>query len=451
MKDKIDEVIEKAIEIVTPSEEERKKAKKAEEELKKRLSSVLKDYPDVSFRFLGSYPRDTWLRENLELDVFILFPEEFPMDRIEKEGLEIGKKVVDEYELRYAAHPYVHGRVGGVEVDVVPCYAVEPERIKSAVDRTPFHHDWLIDRIKGKELEVRLLKKFLKTSNLYGAEYSVKGFSGYLCELLIIFFGSFKNTVKECRKLTRDTIIDVLRGEIRRENSCKSLFVIDPVDEKRNVAANLSVDKLARFVDKCHRFVESPSISFFEEIGEEKVDYGVLKEEIKRRGTGLYLIKIEKPDIVEDNLYPQLERACRKIQEHLERCNFLPLRSSFFVDDASNVCYLIFETEVKELSKIMKRIGPPFEKRKDVVRFIKKERKYKPFIEEGRYYVYDLRKFSNAEESLKDFVKREKRSLGKNLREKFDDFELFSNEEIVEQGDERFKGFLAKFLCLIEE
>ena len=100
--------------------------------------------------------------------------------------------MLDSYEIRYAEHPYVHGIVKGVEVDVVPCYRLkDASRIKSAVDRTPFHHEWLKDRIKGKENEVRLLKGFLKANGLYGAEYKVRGFSGYLCELLIMFYGSF--------------------------------------------------------------------------------------------------------------------------------------------------------------------------------------------------------------------------------------------------------------------
>jgi len=449
MEEKIDDVIKKALRIITPSEEERKRAKEVEDEVRKRLNEVLANYPELCFRFLGSYARDTWLRENLEFDVFILFPEDFSMDEIEEKGLEIGKKVVDEYELRYAAHPYVHGRVRGVKVDIVPCYALKkPERIKSAVDRTPFHHDWLKNKVKRKESEIRLLKKFLKISNLYGAEYSVRGFSGYLCELLVIFFGSFKNTIKEGRKLTRDTVIDVLKGEIRKDKNLTSLFVIDPVDEKRNVAANLSVDKLAKFVEKCHAFIENPSISLFTEKKEEKVDEELLKKEIEKRKTGIYLIEIEKPDIVEDNLYPQLERACRKIHEHLARRSFIPLRSSYFVGDR---CYLIFETEVKELSKIMKRMGPPFEKRKDVERFIKKERKYRPFIEDGRYFIYDERKYRSADESLKEFLKKEKVSLGKNLREKFDNFRLLKGEEILKAGDGKFKVFLAKFLCLVEE
>jgi len=200
----ISEIIDQALELVIPSKGEVEKAMKAEEELRKRLDDILKSYPQLEYRFLGSYARNTWLRGNLEIDVFILFPEETPIEELERIGLEIGKAVVDEYELRYAAHPYVHGKVFGVEVDVVPCYKLKsPDKIKSAVDRTPFHHDWLKDRIKGKENDVRLLKQFLKANGIYGAEYKVRGFSGYLCELLVVFYGSFLDVVKNAVKLTR--------------------------------------------------------------------------------------------------------------------------------------------------------------------------------------------------------------------------------------------------------
>ncbi|WP_290900118.1 nucleotidyltransferase domain-containing protein, partial [Ferroglobus sp.] len=191
------EVLEEVLKEVIPSEELRRKAEKAAEELERRLKEKLKDYPDLEFRFLGSFARDTWLPESLEIDAFILFPENYTEEELERIGLEIGKSVLDEFELRYAAHPYVHGKVLGVEADVVPCYKLRSaEKIKSAVDRTPFHHEWLKDRIKGKENDVRLLKRFLKASNLYGAEYKVRGFSGYLCELLIVFYGSFENLVR---------------------------------------------------------------------------------------------------------------------------------------------------------------------------------------------------------------------------------------------------------------
>ena len=217
---KVEEVIEEALKLVLPEDEEIRKGKEAEEELRRRLDSL-----GVEYVFVGSYARNTWLKGSLEIDVFLLFPEDVPKEELREKGLEIGKAVLDSYEIRYAEHPYVHGVVKDVEVDVVPCYKLKDARnIKSAVDRTPFHHKWLESRIKGKENEVRLLKGFLKANGIYGAEYKVRGFSGYLCELLIVFYGSFLETVRNARRWTRRTVIDVAKGEVRRERSFLSLI-----------------------------------------------------------------------------------------------------------------------------------------------------------------------------------------------------------------------------------
>lgn len=438
------EVINEAVSLITPSGEEKKDAQEAEKELKKRLDKTIST--PLRYRFLGSYARGTWLRGSLEIDIFILFPEETSMQELETKGLEVGKAVVDEVELRYAAHPYVHGKVKGTEIDVVPCYSLKtPEKIKSAVDRTPFHHDWLIERIKGKENDVRLLKKFLKTSNLYGAEYSVKGFSGYLCELLVIFYGSFEKTVDQCRNLTRDTVIDVEKEEISKRKGQENLLVLDPVDKNRNVAANLSLDKLAEFVEKCRAFMENPSIDFFIKEEIKPPDDDTLKREIDHRRTGLCLIEFGKPDIVEDNLYTQLDRACRKIHQHLSRRKFMPLRSSYFVKEGT--CYLIFETEVSELSAIQKKMGPPFESYKNVKKFKSKNQEYEPFIEEGRYYAYMGRDNFTLEDAISEYVERQRESLGKNISETIGNFSLYSGKDVLEiNGD--FRVFLTGFFGL---
>ena len=408
------EVLEEVLKEVIPSEELKRKAEKAAEELERRLKEKLKDYPDLEFRFLGSFARDTWLPESLEIDAFILFPENYTEEELERIGLEIGKSVLDEFELRYAAHPYVHGKVLGVEADVVPCYKLRSaEKIKSAVDRTPFHHEWLKDRIKGKENDVRLLKRFLKASNLYGAEYKVRGFSGYLCELLIVFYGSFENLVREAAKWRRDLVIDVARREVYRKKGLKNIFVVDPVDEKRNVAANLSVDNLAKFVEKCRLFIEKPSKDFFyperEEIEDEK-----LEKELENRF--VYEISFEKPPIVEDNLYPQLERASRKISEFLENNDFRVVKSGHFVKGST--CMIYIETSFDKLGKIKKHFGPPFEVYEHAMRFIKKEREYKHFFEEGKYVTYVRRKFTTVVEAIEDCIRNHWKSLGADVGEK---------------------------------
>ncbi len=67
---------------------------------------------------------------------------------------------------------------------------------KSAADRSPFHTLYVANSLDNyKKNQVRLLKKFLRSLNVYGAEISRKGFSGYVSEILIIKFGSFLSTL----------------------------------------------------------------------------------------------------------------------------------------------------------------------------------------------------------------------------------------------------------------
>ncbi len=420
-----EDVLTKALELVVPDAEEIRRAKKAEEEIKNRLDKL-----DVEYIFVGSYARNTWLRGNLEIDVFLLFPENMSKEDLRVKGLEIGKSVLDEYEIRYAEHPYVHGKVGDVEVDVVPCYKLSDARsIKSAVDRTPFHHRWLKDRIKGKENEVRLLKGFLKANGIYGAEYKVRGFSGYLCELLVVFYGSFLEILKNARKWSRRTVIDVARGEVKEG---KEFFVVDPVDEKRNVAANLSLDNLARFVHLARLFMESPSLSFFMPPKKPKVDNTRLMEVLSERDSAVFAVKFRRPDIVEDNLYPQLERASRKIFEFLKRENFMPLRN--FYTAIGEDCYLLFECQIKKISRVFRRIGPQFEDEKNVKKFLSRKRPFKPFLENGRWWAYEYRRYTTPEDAVEHYIRANWHTLGKNVGESLSKgFELVSGEKLIDE------------------
>ncbi|MFN3383966.1 MAG: CCA tRNA nucleotidyltransferase [Archaeoglobaceae archaeon] len=419
--DAIKEILSEVIKISTPSKEEVERARRAEKLLRERLDALSVDYV-----FVGSYARNTWLRDNLEIDVFVFFQKELRKEELEHRILELGKKVIDEIELRYAEHPYVHGKVLGVEVDLVPCYKVESaEKIISAVDRTPFHHEWLKDRVRGKEDEIRVLKQFLKANKIYGAEYKVRGFSGYLCELLIVFYGSFIDCIKGAKSWTRRTVIDIKNKEIR---SGESFFVVDPVDEKRNVAANLSIDNLAKFVHSSRAFLRNPSIDFFV-LKQRKTNTKALISAIKQRGTEIFAIEFERPKIVEDNLYPQLERAARKLFEALKREGFEPLGFTFL---AGENCYLIFETAIKDISRITKKIGPIFEDEENVEKFLAKERAFEPFIENGRWWAFEFRKHTKPQDVVVDYIKERSNALGKNVGEKLaEGFRILREEELL--------------------
>ena len=94
------------------------------------------------------------------------------------------------------------------------------------------------------------------------------GFSGYLCELLIIHYGSFTKTLEAFAKYTPRMAIDIENYYAGREKELKLLFdeplvVIDPVDKGRNVASAVKPDKIYTLVGAARAFLKTPNEDFF--------------------------------------------------------------------------------------------------------------------------------------------------------------------------------------------
>jgi len=199
----LEEVIERARRIVRPTRLEERRLKRIVEAAlsaaREEISGVAGAL-DVSLE--GSAAKNTWIRGRAEADIFIHFDPKVSREELEKLIVEIGSRLIrslgGEPMIMYADHPYVEGVVDGVTVDIVACYRVEPPNWISATDRTPYHTRYVLSRLKpGQEEEVRLLKGFMRACGVYGAEIRVEGFSGYLTELLTIYYGDFINAIRE--------------------------------------------------------------------------------------------------------------------------------------------------------------------------------------------------------------------------------------------------------------
>ena len=198
-----------------------KPTSKEEKEIKSLSTKVLNTAKKIGKKYyvepmlVGSLVRGTWLPDKKEFDIFLLFPEDTPTNKLEKKGLEIGKKIVKKlkgsYVIEYAQHPYISAKFGEYRVDIVPCYKLkDTSRIISAVDRTPFHVRWLKKNLKKSQGdEVRLLKKFLKSHGIYGADARVMGLSGYASELLVVKYKTFIGVLKAVEKWEVGEIIDI--------------------------------------------------------------------------------------------------------------------------------------------------------------------------------------------------------------------------------------------------
>src|ERR1700704_1221038 len=151
-----------------------------------------------------------------EIDIFVAFPPDTPREVLEREGLAMGDVLVKPLRM-YAEHPYTRGWYGGFEVEIVPCYRItDATQRMSAVDRTPLHVDYVLGHVKdGQTNEIRLLKAWSEGIGVYGAEAKVLGFSGYLCELLVLKNGSFRGVLEASLSWGRGAVLAFERPPAR--------------------------------------------------------------------------------------------------------------------------------------------------------------------------------------------------------------------------------------------
>ncbi|MEM2924123.1 MAG: CCA tRNA nucleotidyltransferase [Methanocellales archaeon] len=441
-----EEILKEVLNRIKPTPEERAILKKISERIIEKIAEIAREKGiEARGLLVGSAARNTWLRGDKDLDIFILLPEDLNLDEFEKKGIEIAESVAEKFEERYAEHPYVKAFINGYEVDLVPCYAISrPEKLKSAVDRTPFHNQYVIEHIKGKEDEVLLLKQFMKGISTYGSELKTQGFSGYLCELLIIKYGSFLETLRQAKHWKYGVKIALEKqGEVEFEHP---LVVIDPVDPKRNVAAALSKEKFYEFIAAAREFLEKPSLDFFFPL-ERKMDGGEFKEQLKKRGTAFYAVVFKSPNVVEDVLYPQLRKAKQSIEGLLEKHEFKVFKSDVYADSKYSI--ILLELSVWRLPYVRRHIGPPVEEEMHVKRFLAKYRSSaitlsKPYIQGDRYVVELPRKYIEAKDLLE--AKLKTCALGKHLSEcAKQGYEILMNEEILKIESQQFYFFLKDF------
>lgn len=396
-----EDVAQEVLEDLKPDEDERRRLQSAFEAVRSRALEALDAYEfEAEVMLVGSAARDTWLSGDRDIDVFLLLPPELDRDRFEDVGLDVGREVFSDGRVEYAEHPYVQGEENGYDVDLVPCYHLDDaSEVRSAVDRTPFHQEHVEENaFPGFGDEVRLLKAFARGAGVYGSDLRTRGFGGYLCELLVLHHGGFHDVVEAAADWTSP--VEIRLREPSRELE-GPLIVVDPVDPDRNVASVVHVDSYARFVEASLDWLDEPAVEAFYPTQPHPVDQNELESYLDDRGTGLYAFVFDAPDVVEDQLYPQLRKTLESMEEELERLGFDLLRTSAFADDR---CVLLLEANVDRQSAFERHEGPPVDVRSHAEEF---RSKYEddpdvtgPYVEEGRYVVERPREHSTVESFL---------------------------------------------------
>jgi tRNA nucleotidyltransferase (CCA-adding enzyme) len=358
-------ILENAMRDSVPSktlqQEKTKVAKLAFNLVRKQVTK----YSEITgVEFGGSYVKGTWLSQKADIDIFI----KFEKSTTDKKFVQISKKIgfdsMKKFKpyVRYSEHPYVEATIKGTKVNVVPCYDVKRGQWQSAADRSPFHTKFMLESLTGtmKE-EVRLLKKFLSCNKIYGSEIARQGFSGYVAEVLILNFGSFKDVITAVSKLKNNQII----GKPTKKFDT-SIIIIDPIDSNRNLAAAISNENIGRFILVANAFKNKPSISFFKPQSKPII----FKKNLENVIAIKFSYKSRSPDII----WGQIKKAANSLTVQMEKEGFKVLRQSGVVDEKNSAC-LLFLMQSLRIDENFLREGPDFFFEKDSEIFISKNSK----------------------------------------------------------------------------
>jgi len=399
MSDEFDAVVGRVREWATPGDEERRRLQRAATTVMERAREAVAELPvEAEVIQVGSTARGTWTAGDRDVDVFVAFPPELDREQLEAYGLEVGHAVLPEGHEEYAEHPYVVGEVDGYAVDLVPCYAVEDATaIQSAVDRTPFHTRYLEARLDDALAgEVRVTKQFLKGIGVYGSDLRTRGVSGYLAELLAVEYGGFRSFVEAAADWHPPVRLDPEdHGTVEFDDP---LVVVDPTDPERNVAAVCSAENVARLQHYARALLADPRESLFEASEPDAASAQDVTDAVDRRGTTPMAVRFAAPDIVEDQLWPQLRKSLAGLTEELDRRGFDVFRARALAADGEAA--LLVELAVAERPAVERHEGPPVHVRDHATGFyetyVDDPDVTGPYIDGDRYVVERPREVRTA-------------------------------------------------------
>ncbi len=422
----------------------------------RKLIDAVEEVAGVPAMMTGSVARGTWVRGDKDIDIFMLFPTELSREELQEKGLTAAYGVVEKFqgtsEEKYAEHPYLKAVIDGYDVDLVPCYHVaSTAEMKCAVDRTPFHTRYMLEHIDGLREDVLLLKQFTKGGGVYGSDHMTGGFSGYLCELLILAYGGFTPFMEAASAFRYGEVIDI-EGYYPEKKAIRKIFpdpliVIDPTDKNRNVAAALTPTRFSEFMELARDYCAAPNECYFIPDAPTTMSKAEFTDTLEKRGTALLALSFQTPGYVPDTVVPQLRKTMESIKSLLVAEEFPVHRAE--VSMGSENCLIIFELLTATLPKIIVREGPPVWSHENADRFVDKYLGQKehagPWISEERYYTEVERKYTHAGDMLKDSAKIFSASIGKHVRLSMEEhYEVLSGGEI---WSPEFAGFLSAYFA----
>ena len=397
-------ILNYAKKIVVPTQRLQKEKQQTATKVCDLINEAIGKYNQiVGFELAGSYAKNTWLPEKADIDIFVKFNKKTSEKDFRRIGTKIGFESLKKYKpyTRYAEHPFVEAVVNGTKVNVVPCYDVNVGEWQSATDRSIHHTKFMSKKLTSSmKDEVRILKKFFLHVDIYGAELAKEGFSGYVAEVLISYFGSFEKTLKKISKWKKG---DMIGKSVKKFSS--PIVIIDPIDSKRNLGAAISVESLGKFVLASREFLKKPSKKFF-------------KKPIPKRGMKnidkIVVVQFKFKERSDDIIWGQIKRASNALKTQLELDGFNVLRNSSVKDEKENGA-LIFLLHTKKIEGSFVRDGPNISSKDHCEKFISANLKRSQLMwinEENKIQSLQKRKYADVVLFLKNLLKNNLRNSG---------------------------------------
>jgi len=283
-----------------------------------------------------------------------------------------------------------------LDLDEIKQKQVDGEQIKIGMERTPHQTAYMKKALKGKENEVRVLKKFMKEAGIYGSNLKDMGFSGYSVEVLIDKFGTFENSLKVLSELKKGDVIDK-NGDGNPRHEENFFSIIDPIDPNRDLVTAFSDLKIAKTIKTAKHFLEN----------------GELPKSPKPIKSPAVTISFKTTINNEDQLFSQMRKTQRSMLEQLKMLGFnIPTktismgelkfdipRSNFTQENG--IVKMSFGMDNLTIPETYIQDGPPIDKTDAVAQFKQSNQDADIIEKDGKIKARKKRRFITLSDALK--------------------------------------------------
>lgn len=355
----------------------------------------------------GSTAKDTFLRGDYDLDIFIRFkqPSQNISEALELLILSVGKILGIPIEKVHGSRDYFTCTYEGFHFEFVPVKYIESSQdVENITDMSPLHVSWFMKKAPFRlHSDIRLAKQFCKSARVYGAESYINGFSGHVVDILVLYYGGFEQLLEVAATQWEHLpiFIDIEKHNpdaLQNLSSAKlqsPLVVIDPIDPNRNAAAALSLQCFKKFIKRAREFIAQPTKEFFviEKFSKYSLEYQLTDT------TYATLLCFSPLQTSKDIAGTKILKIVEYCKRELIEMGFTITAFDFFFTHENETAYAFFILPKTNISQTYTRQGPPSQAKQGVASF--REKHSDAYEKNNFWYVDEQRKFIDATSALK--------------------------------------------------